>query len=155
MMKPMLVNRLEDEQGRVVMRYHPEVMREVVRPETAITLITALKKVVTDEGTAKAAQMDYYTVGGKTGTAQKPGPGGYIAGKYFSSFIGFFPANDAQLCILIGLDEPKGDHFGGQIAGPTFKAVAERSANYLGIKPDIQVKNTIAANGSPAPQRKP
>lgn len=155
MMKPMLVSRLEDEQGRVVMRYHPEMMREVIRPETASTLIQALKKVVTDEGTAKAAQLDYFTVGGKTGTAQKPGPGGYLPGKYFSSFIGFFPANDAQLCIMIGLDEPKGDHYGGQIAGPVFKAVAERSASYLGLKPDIQVKNSIAASTTSAPQRKP
>lgn len=153
MMRPMLVNRLEDEQGRVVMRFHPEMVREVIRPETASTMVSALKKVVTDEGTAKAAQLDYYTVGGKTGTAQKPGPGGYIAGKYFSSFIGFFPATDAQLCIMIGLDEPKGDHYGGQIAGPAFKAVAERSASYLGLKPDLQVKNTIAASGSPAPPR--
>jgi cell division protein FtsI (penicillin-binding protein 3) len=56
--------------------------------------------------------------------------------KFFSSFIGFFPADNPELCISVTLDEPKGSHYGGQTAAPVFKAIAERAANYLNIRPE-------------------
>src|SRR6185503_20622620 len=99
--------------------------------------VTALKTVVSTNGTAALARLDHYTVAGKTGTAQKAERGVYVQGKFFSSFIGFFPADNPEICISIVLDEPKQGHYGGQTAAPFFKNIAERSANYLNIRPDI------------------
>ena len=99
-------------------------------------MVQAMKKVVQPGGTAPAAALEHYTVAGKTGTGQKPP---YGAGKYFSSFIGFFPADDPEICIAVFLDEPDPKrHYGGETAAPVFKAIAERAAAYLGIPPDVQ-----------------
>jgi stage V sporulation protein D (sporulation-specific penicillin-binding protein) len=80
--------------------------------------------------------MKSYVVAGKTGTAQKAGPGGYMPGKYFASFIGFFPADNPQLCISVVMDEPKEGYYGGKVCGPVFRDIAERCASYLNIPPD-------------------
>jgi cell division protein FtsI (penicillin-binding protein 3) len=84
------------------------------------------------------AALTNYTVAGKTGTAQKPSPkGGYATDKFVASFIGFFPADDPEVCISIVLDEPKGGHYGGEVAAPIFRRVAEGVASYLNIRPDV------------------
>ena len=137
LMRPMLLDSLLDESGRVVVKYHPEPVRQVISPETARLATEALKTVVGPGGTARRAKLEFYSVAGKTGTAQKPGPGGYIPGKYYASFVGFFPADRPALCILVGLDEPTGKYYGGLTAAPVFKAIAERAASYLGIQPDL------------------
>jgi cell division protein FtsI/penicillin-binding protein 2 len=139
LMRPMLVDHLEDENGNVVVRYSPKSVRRVINENAAKEMVEALKTVVSPEGTAAKAALEHYTVAGKTGTAQKAGPGGYER-KYVSSFIGFFPADDPQICISIVLDEPKEGYYGGQVAGPVFKDVAEQAANYLNIKPDVDDK---------------
>jgi cell division protein FtsI/penicillin-binding protein 2 len=136
-MRPKLVDRLEDRDGNVVARFPSESVRQVVSEETARKMVEALKTVVSPEGTAPKAAMDQYTVAGKTGTAQKAGVGGYIPGKYISSFIGFFPADNPELCIAIVMDEPKEGYYGGQVAAPVFKAIASRAADYLNIRPDL------------------
>jgi cell division protein FtsI/penicillin-binding protein 2 len=99
-------------------------------------LVEALKTVVSPLGTAPKAALEHYTVAGKTGTAQKVENNEYVHGKYVASFIGFFPADDPELCISIVLDEPKEGYYGGAVAGPIFKAIAERAASYLNIRPD-------------------
>lgn len=137
LMRPMLVDRLEDEQGNVVAQYHPQMVRQVVTTNAARDMVQALKTVVSQDGTAKKAIMEHYTVAGKTGTAQKPGPNGYMPGKYFSSFIGFFPADNPEICISVVLDEPKNGYYGGDTAAPVFHAIAERAANYLNIRPNL------------------
>jgi cell division protein FtsI/penicillin-binding protein 2 len=136
LMRPMLVARLEDRQGNVVARYAPQPVRRVVSETAAKLTVEALKTVVSPEGTAPKAALEHYTVAGKTGTAQKPGPGGYLPGKYIASFIGFFPADQPEVCISVVLDEPKQGYYGGQVAAPIFKQIAERVANYLNIRPD-------------------
>ena len=146
LMRPMLLRQLEDETGRVVVQYHPEAVRQVVTPETARRVTMALKTVVEPGGTARRAALEYYSVAGKTGTAQKAGRGGYIPGKYYSSFVGFFPADKPALCIYVALDEPTGDYYGGLTAAPIFKAIAERSASYLGIKPDLVEQGSMVSN---------
>jgi cell division protein FtsI/penicillin-binding protein 2 len=139
LMRPMLVNRLEDRDGHVVARYSPERVRQVISETAAAQMLKALKTVPTPEGTAEKAALEHYTVAGKTGTAQKVEHGEYVHGKYFSSFIGFFPADNPELCISIILDEPKQQgYYGGLTAGPVFKQVAERAANYLNIRPDLK-----------------
>ncbi|HVV00215.1 MAG TPA: penicillin-binding transpeptidase domain-containing protein, partial [Verrucomicrobiae bacterium] len=136
LMRPMLVSRLEDSDHNVVAQYSPQRVRQVIGEAAAKNMVTALKTVVSPMGTAPQAALEHYTVAGKTGTAQKPGPGGYAPGKYFSSFIGFFPADAPEICIAITLDEPKGSHYGGETAAPVFKEIAMRAANYLNIRPE-------------------
>lgn len=137
LMRPMLVSRVQDTTGNVVTQYQPQRVRQVVSASAADMMVKALKTVVSAEGTAPKAALTNYTVAGKTGTAQKPGPGGYMPGKYISSFIGFFPADNPEICISIVLDEPKNGHYGGTVAAPVFHEVAQAVASYLHIQPDI------------------
>ena len=146
LMRPMLVSRLEDRNGNVVQQYEPQRVRRVISNTTDKLMLEALKTVVSPEGTAPGAAMKDYTAAGKTGTAQKVGPEGYERGKYFASFIGFFPADDPQLCISVVMDEPKEGYYGGQVCGPVFREIAERCASYLNIPPDKSPKPT---NGPP------
>ncbi len=137
LMRPMLVSRLEDSTGKVVVNYKPQPVRQVADVETIRDMVTALKTVVTRDGTAVAGALEHYTVAGKTGTAQKVEHGVYVQ-KFFSSFIGFFPADNPQVCISVVMDEPRDSHYGGLVAAPVFHAIAERAANYLNLKPDIE-----------------
>jgi cell division protein FtsI/penicillin-binding protein 2 len=139
LMRPMLVDSLVDEKGQTVIKYQPQVVRRVVSERSAKQTTQALRSVV-DKGTADKAALEHYTVAGKSGTAQKVVDGQYSHEKYYSSFIGFFPADDPELCIAVAIDEPvkKTGYYGGQIAAPIFKRIAERAANFLNIKPDVQ-----------------
>ena len=136
LMRPMFVSRLEDRGGTVVQQYSPQRIRQVVSESTDKLVVEALKTVVSPDGTAPGAAMKGYTVAGKTGTAQKAENGIYAPGKYLASFIGFFPADNPELCISIVMDEPKEGYYGGQVCGPVFKDIAERCASYLNIPPD-------------------
>jgi cell division protein FtsI/penicillin-binding protein 2 len=136
LMRPMLVDRLEDWDHNVVAKYSPQRLRQVISEPAARQMVTALKTVVSPEGTAPKAALEHYTVAGKTGTAQKFERGVLASGKYFASFIGFFPADNPEICISVMMDEPKHGYYGGQIAAPVFKQIAERAANYLNIRPD-------------------
>jgi cell division protein FtsI/penicillin-binding protein 2 len=142
LMRPMLVSRLEDQDGNVIARYGPRPARQVISEPAARAMVEALKTVVSPEGTAPKAALEHYTVAGKTGTAQKVEGGVYVHGKYVSSFIGFLPADNPELCIAVVMDEPKEGYYGGAVAGPVFKQIAERAASYLSLRPDI---------GEPAP----
>ncbi len=136
LMRPMLVKCLLDREGNVVQQYAPERVRQVVTDSTDKEMIEALKTVPAVGGTAPGAAMKNYVVAGKTGTAQKVENGAYVSDKYMASFIGFFPADNPQVCISIVMDEPKEGYYGGLICGPVFKDVAERCASYLNIPPD-------------------
>jgi cell division protein FtsI/penicillin-binding protein 2 len=145
LMRPMLVERLEDQDGNVVARYSPQPVRRVISDSADRAMVAALKTVVSPKGTAPRAALEHYTVAGKTGTAQKVEGAGYVHGKYFTSFIGFFPADRPELCISIVLDEPKEGYYGGAVAGPVFRQIAERAAGYLNIRPDIDDSTAPAA----------
>jgi cell division protein FtsI/penicillin-binding protein 2 len=136
LMRPMIVSRLQQHDGSLVQQYTPERVRQVVSDDTSKLMIEALKTVVTKDGTAPGAAMKDYVVAGKTGTAQKVENGTYVSGKYLASFIGFFPADNPELCISIVMDEPKEGYYGGQVCGPVFKDIAERCASYLNIPAD-------------------
>ena len=145
LMRPMLVKRLQDRDGKVVQQYEPQTVRRVISEETAKEMVEALKTVVSDDGTAPLARMANYVVAGKTGTAQKVINGTYSNEKFVITFIGFFPADDPQICISIVMDAPKegGHAFGGALCGPVFKEIAERCASYLNVPPDqnLQTQN--------------
>lgn len=107
-----------------------------VSPQTATTTTNVLKHVVT-EGTGKAAAVPGYMVAGKTGTAQValPNGKGYASGTYIASFIGYLPADDPQVLIMVKLDEPKNAIFGGTVAAPSFSALAQFCVEHLKIPP--------------------
>jgi len=139
LMRPMLVDRLEDATGNIVAKYSPQPVRQVIGEAAAKQMVEALKTVVLHGGTAEKAALQHYTVAGKTGTAQKVENGVYVHGKYVSSFIGFFPADHPEVCISIVLDEPKEGYYGGQVAAPVFAQIAERVASYLHVPSDVDV----------------
>jgi cell division protein FtsI/penicillin-binding protein 2 len=136
LMRPMIVKQLQERDGSVVQRYAPESVRKIIGDKAVADMIEALKTVPTKDGTAPDAGMKNYVVAGKTGTAQKAENGAYASGKYISSFIGFFPADDPQICISVVMDEPKEGYYGGKVCGPVFRDIAERCASYLNIPPD-------------------
>ena len=136
LMRPMIVKQLQERDGSVVQRYAPERVRQVIGEKAYQDMIEALETVPTKNGTAPDAALKNYVVAGKTGTAQKAENGSYAPGKYVSSFIGFFPADNPELCISVVMDEPKEGYYGGKVCGPVFRDIAERCASYLNIPPD-------------------
>jgi len=112
----------------------PIERRVVLSGETARRMRRYLQAVV-EEGTGKWAQVRGYAVAGKTGTAQKvvPGRRGYAPGKYVASFVGFAPADDPRIVVLVVVDEPRNGYYGGTVAAPAFAKITERVLTYLGV----------------------
>ncbi|MBU7005642.1 stage V sporulation protein D [Phosphitispora fastidiosa] len=137
LMKPRIIEKITDSKGKLVKEYTPEPVRQVVSKDTSRQLSLILEKVV-NSGTGKNAYLEGYRVAGKTGTAQKAGPGGYIQGKYVASFAGFAPADDPKIALLVVIDEPKpGMHYGGQLAAPVFKNISKDTLRYLNVTPEL------------------
>lgn len=137
LMQPHVVKRLVDNEGRTVVEYSPARVREAMTPAIAKQVVQAMKTVVSTNGTGMKAALENYTVAGKTGTAWKWNSTTMRYDKrYYSSFIGFFPADDPELCISIVVDDPQSGVYGGQVAAPVFRKVAEQASHYLKIAPD-------------------
>jgi cell division protein FtsI/penicillin-binding protein 2 len=137
LMKPQIIKSVVDANNMPVIAYPPQQVGQPITPRASLLMAQALRKVVTPEGTAPRAAVPGYDVAGKTGTAQKIENGQYVR-KYYSSFIGYFPAADPEISILVSLDDPAGGaYYGGSVSGPVFKAVAEKVAQYLAIPPQM------------------
>ncbi len=107
------------------------------RPETHTEITTMMAQVTQRGGTGTRAAIPGYTVAAKSGTSRKYVAGhGYASGKYFASFAGFVPAGRPAFVMMVTVDEPKGSIYGGSVAGPVFKAVAERALKLLNVPPD-------------------
>jgi len=106
-----------------------------VMSESAARTLLTIMQGVTEDGTAKAAAIPGYAVAGKTGTAQKVTNGRYDSSKFLSSFVGIVPADNPRLVVAVMIDEPQGIHYGGVVAAPAFKAIAEGALRYLGVAP--------------------
>ncbi|MCL6448694.1 MAG: PASTA domain-containing protein [Armatimonadetes bacterium] len=133
LMKPYLVKAVEDDQGKVTKQTQPQIIRRVISPDTASELAEMLEKVVL-EGTGKRARVEGYRIAGKTGTAQIPGPGGYLEGQYVASFAGFAPVGDPRIAVLVMMVDPKGKAYhGGEVAAPAFQNIVKDTLGYLGI----------------------
>ena len=119
----------------------PEIVNRAITEETAAAMTTMLEAVVEAEGgTGHAAKLDRYRVAGKTGTTKKvmPGGGGYSENDYRVSFVGFAPSRHPRFTIIVVVDEPtKLPAYGGLVAAPIFKEIAERSLNYVGEAPSV------------------
>ena len=118
-------------------RKHPRAKgRRVISLQTAAALRRMLEGVLGPGGTASGAKIEGYVAAGKTGTAEKADEyGGYSKTKFVSSFVGFAPAHAPKLLIAVMVDEPKGDIYGGTVAAPAFKEIADFALTYLRIAP--------------------
>lgn len=134
LMRPMLVREIRSSNGETVKRFYPTKVRQVVSEKTAHELTQILESVVVN-GSGARAYIPGYAVAGKTGTAQKPEQGRY-GDKRVASFMGFAPANDPKVAIIVIIDEPNvGISYGGVLAAPVFKAIMEDVLRYLEIPP--------------------
>ncbi len=132
LMKPYLVKELLDDEGNVVKKTEPTVVRQVISQKTSEQMCAMLENTVSN-GTGQNAYIKGYRVAGKTGTSEKIPRGN---GKYISSFIAFAPANDPKIACLVVLDEPSnGQYYGGAIAAPVVAKILEDTLHYLGIEP--------------------
>jgi len=142
--RPRLLMAKVDPKGKVVASYEPQPLKRVISKETARWLTEYMKGVTETGGTGVAARTPGYRVAGKTGTAQKVEEGrrGYSS-KRVGSFIGFVPADDPRLAISVIIDEPRGIPYGGRVAAPAFREIAEKTLTYLGIPPDPGSPDTL------------
>ncbi len=154
LMKPYLLKEIRDPKGGILKKFEPQLVRRVVSETTARKVTRLLETVVEKGGTGTAAALDTQRVGGKTGTAQKvlPGQKGYAKSQYVASFVGFAPARDPELIVLVSIDEPKGDYYGGLVSAPIFKEIMEQSLAYLKVAPD---RVYMAEIGERVPSKRP
>lgn len=135
LMKPYLVKEVIADDGTVLLRRQPQVISRPIRPETAALMRRLLARVCEEGGTGIKARVDGFSVGGKTGTAQKPIAGHYSETDYMASFVGFLPADKPEIGMIIVFDEPQPLHTGGAVSAPVFGEVAEQAVRYLGLTP--------------------
>jgi cell division protein FtsI (penicillin-binding protein 3) len=131
LVQPRLVRAVRSEAGRQAIE--PVVLRRTISAETAARLTGIMEEVV-ERGTAKAARIEGYTIAGKTGTAAKLVNGVYSKSQYNASFVGYAPSRSPVATILVVIDTPKkGKFYGGSVAAPVFKRVAEITLRHLGV----------------------
>jgi len=148
LMKPFLAEKIVYPDGEEMTLNQPTMARRVISFETAKTLTEMMKEVVAPKGTGYLAQIPGYKVAGKTGTAQKPKSNGkgYEPGKWVCSFMGFVPADEPKLAMIVVIDEPKVDYAtGGRIAAPVFQIVAKYALTTMGALPEQSPAGSIAA----------
>jgi cell division protein FtsI (penicillin-binding protein 3) len=136
-MRPYIVRTVTDPSGLPV-EHTPQALRRAVAPDAAHTMNDLLRKVVTaPDGTGRLAQVANYTVAGKTGTAQmvNPATGEYYENRLVASFVGFVPAEEPRLVILVVLYDVPDRHFGGMFAAPLFSQIAVSALRRLEVEP--------------------
>jgi cell division protein FtsI (penicillin-binding protein 3) len=137
LMRPYIVQAITDSGGGIIKQYAPEQKRQAISPASARAVTRMLETVTQEGGTATGAALETVRVAGKTGTAQKTDDSGHYAkGKFNSSFVGYFPAENPQATVLVIVDEPKKGHYGGTVAAPAFKKIALELINYLNSEPE-------------------
>lgn len=149
LMKPFLVKEIIDSDTEEVLEtFEPQVVRQVVSERTAYEVSMYLEQVVSDDrGTGKLTRIEGHRVAAKTGTAQKVVDGKYADDKFVLSVIGFAPADDPKIALLVIIDQPKIDSYlqGNGVVTPVFRQILERSLRYMGVEgrsQDLQV-NTV------------
>ena len=138
LMKPFLIRKVYDQEGKTVVPFLPSPVRRVIDEDVADQLTTMLVSVVGREGTARSAMVPGFQVAGKTGTTQKIIDGKYSSNHHVASFSGYFPADKPRAVITVVVDEPKMKKgrlgYGGSVAGPSFRKIANRLISYFGIQ---------------------
>ena len=136
LMQPNIVSRIVGSDGETILQNKPTPIGRPITEKTAADLVFMLCTVTQKGGTGRRARFPGYEVAGKTGTAQIAVPGGYSATDYTASFVGFFPARDPRICILVALEAPRPNYHGGTVAAPVFAKIGAATARYLEIPPD-------------------
>ncbi|PIP37201.1 MAG: penicillin-binding protein 2 [Desulfobacterales bacterium CG07_land_8_20_14_0_80_52_14] len=148
LMKPYLVLGITNKDGRLLTTFGPQKVRKVISENTALAVRHMMQDVIEEGGTGTKAALDGYSVGGKTGTAQKvDGNGGYANGKYVSSFVGFAPFEHPRISVLVVVDEPKTAYYGGTVAAPAFRRISQETLGYLNVPPDEKSEKLTAWAG--------
>ncbi|MDW7668507.1 MAG: penicillin-binding transpeptidase domain-containing protein [Bacillota bacterium] len=132
--EPHLVKNLVDQDGNIVMEKKPKLVRRVFSQDTSDKMLEAMKSVVS-EGSSRSAYVPGYSVGGKTGTAQKVIDGIYVDGKYITSFVGVAPTYDPEILVLMSIDEPKESYYASTIVAPLIGEIIENTMQYLNVEP--------------------
>lgn len=136
LLAPWLVRAIEEPDGTRTFEGGPQEIGRPVSERTARTLLRWLEGVVDEGGTGTLAALERYPVAGKTGTSQKadPATGGY-GRERIASFAGVVPADAPRLAIAVVVDEPQKEKYGGKVAAPIFRAIAEGALGVLGVSP--------------------
>ncbi len=132
LVKPRIVSEIRSSDGEVIKAYPPVVKRRVISESTSREVKEMMKKVVSKTGTGSLAIIDRpgVTIGGKTGTAQKIVDGAYSHGHFVASFVGYVERGDKMVTILVSVDDPHPVYYGGSVAAPLFKKMAEKVLEY-------------------------
>lgn len=133
LMKPYVVQRVQSRDGVIIRENEPKVLGQPIRSDTAALMRELMVRVTETGGTGRQAAMEGYRVAGKTGTAQKPIPGGYSDRLNIASFVGFLPADDPEISMVVVFDEPLPLRTGGAVAAPVFRRIAADAVRYLDI----------------------
>jgi len=128
MMKPYFLKKIFNNKGSVVQEFRPETIRRVIT-DTIARKVTDLLVAVVDSGSGKAARIRGMRVAGKTGTSQQLVNGVYSKQNYNASFVGFYPAEDPQVAVIVVVDRPKFSIYGGANSAPIFRDIAVRIMN--------------------------
>ena len=145
LMQPRFVKGILDAEGNVVEEYEPIIKSRTISEQTSKDVLGIMEKVVNEGGGGKA-KIPGYRIGGKTGTASKPIPGGYSDTDVFASFIGVAPIDDPQIAILVIVDTPRGILYGSNTAAPCAHDILEEILPYLGIQPNYSDAEIKALN---------
>lgn len=135
LVKPYIVSDIISPEGKVVERVIPDTSNRIISRNTAATVKDILKTVVEEGGTATQAYIKGNLVAGKTGTAQvfDNELKHYSSSKYISSFVGFVPADNPKLALIVVVYEPQGGSYGGVVAAPVFKKIVENTFAYIDV----------------------
>lgn len=164
LLSPTLVREVRRSDGEVVYQRRPEPVRRAVSPEVAAKLREFLSGAVGEGGTGERAQLANYTLIGKTGTASRFENGHYVEGEYTASFAALFPSEDPQLVVIVKIDKPQGNYYGGSTAAPLTRnmlqqalaarrvaidrsrlTVREETAASPGAVPEVQATRSVVA----------
>jgi len=157
LMRPYVTRRVLAPNGEVVLENQPHVVRRVISEKTAKLLASMLQDVTNEGGTGVMANVEGFEVAGKTGTAQKADAvhGGYAAKKRVGSFVGFVPANNPRLVALVLIDEPEVNVYGGIVAAPVFRNIAQGALRRLAVAPDKASPLPVAGSEAEKLNRRP
>jgi len=137
--KPRIVQRTRSGAVEKV-SFEPEAARIRILSSRTASELTEMLTGVVKRGTAKRSQLEGFSAAGKTGTAQKIDPNGrYSHSRFIASFVGFAPAERPALAMVVTIDEPLGHYYGGEVAAPVFRKIAEQALRYLAISPDQEL----------------
>jgi len=140
MMKPYVVSKVISPNGDTLESTKPLRMRQVVSEKTTETLTKMLTEVV-ERGTGSRAKVPKLKIAGKTGTSQQIEGSQYSKTDYNASFAGFFTADEPKIAMLVLLDKPRGDIYGGKVAAPIFASIVKR---WIAAEPAFAANNSLS-----------